>query len=177
MEKFALIAPPRVNLKEPYNARQFPIRTRAAPLKNNKTVDAWVTWFDEFLESEIRWTCPWWNISIFTTALLNGYIQMAGLRQTSYYTPSRLCRQYYKRQEIPPTTVAFDISSITRFFLSRVANAWPHRHIVTVTGVAEDIETSDHYRTWVQKMRETSDPREKETVTARFHATKKRKRS
>ncbi len=102
---------------------------------------------------------------------------MAGLRQTSYYCPSRLRRQCYKKQEIPPTIAAFDISTITGFFLSSIANAWPRRQIVAVTGVAEDIHTSDHYRAWVQKIRETSDPEEKKRVTATFHATKKRKRS
>ncbi len=177
MEKFALITTPLPNPKESYNARQFAIRTRAAPLRSNKATDAWIAWFHEFQESEIRWTCPWWNISVFTTALLNECVQMAGLRQTSYYCPNRLRRQYYKRQEIPPTIAAFDTSTITRFFLSRISNAWPHRQIVAVTGVAEDVHTSDHYRAWVQKMRETSDPEKKKRVTATFFATKKRKRS
>ena len=176
MEKFALLAPPIPNLKEAYNARQFAARTIAVSWKNSETTTAWLTWFQEFLESDLRWTYPWWNISVFTTELLNNCVQIAGLRETSYYSPNRLCRQYYKKQEIPTTVAAFNISTVKGYFLSSIANVWPHRKIVAVTGVAEDIHTSYQYKVWIQQMRETSDPEEKKRLTATFLASRKRKR-
>ena len=123
MEKFALLAPPIPNPKEAYNARQFAARTKSVSWRNNKTTTAWLAWFQEFPESDLRWTCPWWNISVFTTELLNNCVQIAGLRETSYYSPNRLCRQYYKKQEIPHTVSAFNISTVTRYFLSSITNA------------------------------------------------------
>ena len=67
MEKFSLLAPPIPNPKEVYNARQFAARTKAISWKNNKTTNTWLAWFQEYQESELRWTYPWWNISVFTT--------------------------------------------------------------------------------------------------------------
>ena len=97
MEHFQLVVPP---------VRALPITEqffdRFLAYTGNETVGQWTRWFAKDGISKIRWNVPWWTLGYPLMAMFpNTYVQLAGLRNTSYYSPYRILRQYHLMQIIP----------------------------------------------------------------------------
>ena len=84
--------------------------------------------WDAFLrsrqDSDIRWECPWWSLTEVTIELFGHCVPLAGLHYSSFYTPSRLYRQYGQIQRIVPVLPDFETSPLHPQFLDQISQTW-----------------------------------------------------
>ena len=95
MDRLHLMEPP-ANI-ETYSLKGLFSRRR---LQKNSTMHEWmVTLADK--KTLIRWVVPWWRIRSMVFSDQSPYVRIAGLTSLTFYCPSRVMRQFGKRQVIP----------------------------------------------------------------------------
>ena len=146
MEQLTLIAAPE-NL-ESYNNRSYTTRKR---LYKPRSEDEWI----EFLASEdveIRWVVRWWRIRQMMTAKNGDSMLISGLRQLTFYFPTRILRQYGRKQIIPEHDVRKPLS---RSMVGQVLKIWekfwaglPRWDVLDLD--ARDTTISSFYKKWMR---------------------------
>ena len=141
-EKLGLLAPPQ-NISR-YKAKNC--KTRALqPIP--KDIHSWLL---TLLETQIRWTCPWWRLQHVTLRSYTHCVPVAGLHQATFYNPTRLCRQYGQKQWISELMPEFESGPLTQNFLDNLAATWPHRTIQRGINHDGDSSTDDRYKEWIR---------------------------
>ena len=117
------------------------------------TIDQTDTDWDAFLcsrqDSDIHWHCPWWSLTEVTIELFGNYVPLAGMHYSSFYTPSRLCRQYGKIQRIVPVLPDFETSPLHPRFLDQISQTWGGRRRLINVAFHSSTETDDSSKAWV----------------------------
>ena len=73
-------------------------------------------------------------------------VPLAGLHSTSFYTPSRLYRQYGLEQHVVTVLPDFEPSRLRMQFLEKIQHDWPGRRIEWNLRFDRSAETSDDYK-------------------------------
>ncbi|KDP43159.1 hypothetical protein JCGZ_00092 [Jatropha curcas] len=114
LDKLSLIPPVPAHLILTYGPASFRSRTRGH--------------LDFGDNSTIRWTCPWWRISLVTTGSMNlNYVLYASLDRSMAYFPDRISRQYGMIQHVPRIH-NFESGLITPHLLTNLADRWQNRN-------------------------------------------------
>ena len=115
----------------------------------DQTDTDWDAFFRSRQDNDIRWHCPWWPLTEVTTELFGHCVPLAGLHYSSFYTPSRLCRQYGQIQRIVSVLPEFETSRLHSRLLDRISQTWCGRHRLINVVFHSSTVTDDSYKAWV----------------------------
>ena len=116
-EKLCLIMPPANPLK--FKPRQWKSRSLQHP-EPIMTGPKWHEFLSTRSDDKIQWHWSWWQLSHMTREFFGHCVPLAGLHFTSFYTPSRLCRQYGLGQHIVHLLPNFKPSHLRPQFLEKI---------------------------------------------------------
>ena len=115
-EKLSLIMPPANPLR--FKPRQWKSRSLQHP-EPVMTGPKWHEFLSTRSDDKIQWHCSWWQLSHVTREFFGHCVPLAGLYFTSFYTPSRLYRQYGLEQHIICVLSNFKLSHLRPHFFWR----------------------------------------------------------
>ena len=89
--------------------------------------EEWVAWMHGLGKKDVQWVYPWWNFSDICSRSFHTYVALAGLRQCSFYHPSRIARQQGLKQH--PTHMPYlpNVGALTKSFIEAITHSWPRR--------------------------------------------------
>ena len=136
-----------------YRPRQFQARGHVLAKAERASLEVPGGWTQFLLsrnEELICWHCPWWKLSFVTTSVINNCVQIASFGTVTFYTPSRVCRQYGEVQRILNPVPSFTPYAVTPFFLREIHSHWANRSFARNLSFTQELTTDDVYKAWVE---------------------------
>ena len=97
-----------------------------------------------------QWVVEWWRItSIVNHVFKDNYIPLIGLRYYSYYSPSRIARQFGDHQGIPNEDGIFHISVFTKKVLGRIRETLLKRIVAKDIHFPQFLHPTSGYKAWL----------------------------
>ena len=90
------------------------------------------------------------EIAACDTAFLHSLRPIASLHFTTFYNPSRLCRQFGQKQLIVGPVHEFEPGPLSQNFVDNLIEIWPWRTILRQISYNGDLSTDDQYKEWIQ---------------------------
>jgi len=118
-------------------------------------IESWENWFLEHGARILGWLVPCWGelLPILELGVCQ-YVWLVGLRQTSFYFPWCLLRQFGWEQIVPPPTLNFfPVEDLTERMLMRLGSLWENRRPLTrpSQSVSRVWHVSRDYMKWLWK--------------------------
>ncbi|XP_074296330.1 uncharacterized protein LOC141626375 [Silene latifolia] len=130
-----------------YQPHSFAGRQRV--VKGEQPLSYWREWMNSGFP--IRWTISWWHIPAMTAPRSSTtYYRLPGLTHSSFIFPSRLLRQFGRKQRVPSLdTISPGIPPMTHSYLRNWYQYWNARRFWTIQKVPDSTYISDHYKVWM----------------------------
>ena len=115
----------------------------------------------------------WWHIiGMVNCFFKDNYVPLIQLHRCSYYSPSRIARQFGECQGVPNDDGIFHISVFTVRVLGRIHETWLKRMVAKDIHFPRFLHPTSAYKTWL-----TDDMRSVRTEEKDYQKPNKRKMS
>ena len=142
-----------------YRPRQFQARGHVLAKAERAALEVPGGWAKFLLSRNGESICqyfPWWKLSFVATSVINNCVQIASFGTVTFYTPSRVCRQYGEVQRILNPVPSFTPYAVTPFFLREIRSRWASRSFARNLSFSQEPTTDDEYKAWVELISTTA---------------------